>query len=153
MGLDLIGLAAVVGPFFVAFALPVAIIAIIFFSKHRRNKMMHETIRAMVDKGMPVTPEVIAGLNAKGLKVDVQGKFDNRRPRNKHLLPALILIGVGLALTGFHPWHAGTGGKIVLFIGLAFLIVWLVEKKQNGNYEQSVNTERKQDYDQQPPKI
>ncbi len=135
--------------------------------------MMHETIHAIVDKGIPVTPEMIASLGGKrSFGEEFYGKqgagnpYDQNYParqrtRNRHLLPALILIGVGLALTGFHPWHAGIGGKIVLFIGLAFLIVWLVERKQYGNYERNITmtkegvqmTEKRQDNDQQPPKI
>jgi hypothetical protein len=160
----LVALVSVAAPFIFAFSLPVVIIAIVFVSRHRRNKMVHETVRAMIDKGMPVTPEVLAGLGGKhtyggyppgkpGAGNPADQAFPPRqRSRNRHLLPALILIGVGLALTGMHPWHAGTGGQIVLFIGVAFLIVWLVDKNQDRNYERNVNTERKQDNDQ-PPKI
>jgi hypothetical protein len=159
-GRTLVNLAGILSPFIFTFSITVVILVIIFYSRHRQNKLMHETIRAMLDKGMPVTPEVIAGLKGKqsygedlsGVNSSGQMFPRRQRMRNRHLLPALILIGVGLAMTGLHPWHAGTGGKIVLFIGVAFFIVWFVERKQNGNYDNSVNVERKQN-DQQPPKI
>lgn len=150
---DATGLAAILSPFIFSFGFPLAIIALVFYFRHRQNQMMHETVRAMIDKGIPITPEVLAGLNARNRRMNSQGRLDCGRPRNRHLLPGLILTGLGLALTGLHPWHAGTGGKIILFIGLAFLVVWLVERFQNGNGERGVNTERKQNDDQQPPKI
>jgi hypothetical protein len=160
-GKTIVTLAAIVSPFIFAFGLPVVIIVTVFYFRHRQNKMMHDTVRAMVERGIPVTPELLEGLNARNAKADVESGWNNRRPRNRHLLPGLLLTGVGLALTGAHPSHAGTGGLIILFIGIAFLIVWLVERKQNGSEERGVNIpregvqpmERKQDIDQQPPKI
>ena len=47
------------------FVTPVVILAVIFHSKHRRIKMMHETLRAMIDKGVPMTPELIASLKPR----------------------------------------------------------------------------------------
>jgi hypothetical protein len=160
-GPTIVALASIISPFIMAFGLPVAIIFIVFYSRHRQNKMVHETVRAMVEKGIPVTPELLDGLNARNVKVNVRGNWDNRRPRNQRLLPGLILTGVGLALMGAHPSRAGTGSLIILFIGIAFLIVWLVERKQNGNDERAATIAkedaqpmvRKQDNDQQPPKI
>lgn len=144
-GKTVIALAAIVCPFLVVFGLPVAVIVIVFYFRHRQNKLMHETIRAMVDRGVPVTPEMIAGLNPS-LKANVQGKLAVQRFRNRYLLAGLILSGAGLALIIGLPEHSGPGGLIILFIGLAFLIVWLVERKQNAN------DQRKQENDQQPPK-
>lgn len=157
----IVALAAILSPFILAFGLPVVILIIIFYFRHRRNQMVHETVRAMIEKGMPVTPELIAGLNARGFQADIPHKFPYERPRSRHLLPGLILTGIGLALIGVHPRHAGTGGWIVLFIGLAFLIAWVVDRKQNMNVERNINVTKegvqisvtKQDNAQQPPKI
>lgn len=120
-------LSVVLAPFVFSFVLPVMIIAIVFYFRHRRNKMVHETLRAMIEKGMPVNSELIAQLGNNN------AAFRQQSPRSRRLLPGLILTGVGLALIGVHPSHAGTGGWIVLFMGIAFLIVWLVEKKDNNN--------------------
>jgi len=161
-GKTLIALAGIMFPAVVIFALPVTIVGIAFYSQHRRNKMLHETIRSMVEKGMPVSPELLAGLGGKHFDVDPscrqspgnpfdQGFPARERARNRHLLPGLVLTGIGLALIGVHPSHSGTGGWIIFFIGLAFLIVWLVDRADNRKYDSNV-TERKQNNDLQPPK-
>ena len=116
------------------FIMIVAIIAIVFYFKHRRHKLAHETLRAMIEKGMPVTPELVAQLNSKypvsadGRAMDVRG----RRPRG--LLPALILTGIGTAFLISDHGHS-KGGWIVLFIGIAFLIVWYVERSNQNNVQ------------------
>lgn len=177
-GNTIIALTAIVSPFVLAFGLPVAIIFTVFYFRHRQNKMLHETVRAMVERGLPVTPELIAGLNARGSAVsgkslsdlesevqykvdDLQGRYRHGKSRNRQLLPGLILAGIGLGLICSHPSHFGAGGLIIFFIGLAFLIVWLVERNQNANDERrssgskegTAGAERKQDNEQQPPKV
>ena len=144
---NIVALASILSPFIMV----VAIIFTVVYFQHRRNKMMHETLRSMIEKGMPITPEILAGLGGKHpTDGDPSGKqaagnpFDQvfprrQKARNQHLFPGLVLTGIGLALTGFHVSRASAGSLIILFIGVAFLIVWLVE--------------RKQDNDQQPPKI
>jgi hypothetical protein len=113
------------------FLFSIGIIAVVFYFKHRRNKLAHDTLRMMLEKGVPVTPEIIAALRSK----TGQGK-DDGLPGSKTglLLAGLILAGIGIGIIAV----AGKPGLIVMFIGVAFLIVWFLEsKKQN---------------DQQPPK-
>jgi hypothetical protein len=99
---------------------PVAIVGLVLYFGHRRNRLVHETVRAMIEKGQPVTPELVAGLGAKDGKAV--------RPRSD-LRKGLIVTGVGIGLVIL----VGKPGWIVLFIGVAFLVVWLVEpKNQNG---------------------
>lgn len=160
-GKIIIALAAILSPFFLVFGLPLAIIATVFYFRHRRNKMVHETLRAMIEKGMPISSELVAQLGSQ------IGSIPNKQPsRTRHLLPGLILIGIGLALMIVTPhslYAAGirAGSWILLFVGIAFLIVWLVDRKQNGNYFQRVSvtkdgihvTKANQDSSQQPPKM
>jgi hypothetical protein len=81
--------------------------------------MLHETLRAMIDKGMPITPELMAGLKTKETK---------NQPRND-LRNGLILTGVGIGVVMIF----GKIGCIALFLGVAFLIASLVEKRnKNG---------------------
>lgn len=101
--------------------LPAAVLAVVFYFARRPYKLMHKTVRAMIEKGMPVTPELIASLNVKA-----GNGVESRQTR--HLLPGLVLVGAGFGLMIL----AGKAGWIVLFVGLAFLIVWLVERKQQG---------------------
>lgn len=114
------------------FVMVVAVIAIVFYFKHHRNKMMHETMLAMIEKGVPITPEMLAQLQSR------PSRFSNQtgQSRNRRLLPGLILTGVGTALLITNPGEnlgAGKAGWIVLFMGVAFLIVWLVERKDKNN--------------------
>lgn len=128
-----IGALALLVPF-APFVMVIAIVAIVFYFKHRRNKMVHETMLAMIEKGVPVTPELIAQL-----RNGPSGSSANRlgqqlgRSRHRHLLPGLILTGVGTALLISHPGYHSSGGWIVLFIGVAFLIVWFVERRDKNN--------------------
>jgi hypothetical protein len=97
------------------FSAIVAIFALGPYFGDRRSKRWHETLRAMIDKGVPITPELLA---------------HSRDPRND-LRSGLILVGMGTGLIVL----GGKVGLILLFIGVALLIVWLVEKR-NKNDEQ-----------------
>ena len=118
---------------FAPFVMIIAIIAIFFYFKHRRNKMVHETMRAMIEKGVPITPELIAQLRNKPSGFSSQIGQQPGRSRQRHLLPGLILTGIGAALLISHPGYHSSGGLIVLFIGVAFLIVWFVERTDRNN--------------------
>jgi len=107
------------------FVMIVSIIAIVFYFRHRRNKMAHETLRAMIEKGMPVTPELIAQLRNKPSKSSDQPG----QSRHGRLLVGLILLGTGIGVIVI----AGKPGWIPLLIGVAFLVVWFVERKDINN--------------------
>lgn len=113
---DLIGLVGVV----FGCTIPIAIVAIVFYARHRRLKMHHETIRAMIDKGMPIPPEMAAGTRSDLLL----GNTDTR-PARGDFRSGLILVAVGAALLMI----AGKVGWILVFIGAARLIFWLVEDR------------------------
>ena len=110
------------------FAFLVAVVAIKFYFGHRRSRMLHETLRVMIDKGIPITPELIAQLKGRSSRGSKAGGLRNG------LLPGLVLAGIGTALLITGSGHS-TGGWIVLFIGVAFLIVWLVERKNQNNVQ------------------
>ena len=101
------------------YALPVVILALVLFFKHRRLRMLHQTLRAMIEKGIPVTPEVIAALKFQG---------NSRGQRMCYLLPGLIFSAVGIGLMV----NSGRGGLIPLLIGVAFLIAWQVDKRSTN---------------------
>lgn len=106
----------------VTFGMPVAIVGLILIFKHRRNRLLHETLRTMVEKGVPIPPELISGRGASPATVA------NAEPRgNKDLRSGLILIAVG---TGVLMLRGMGGisrlGLIPLFIGAALIVVWLI---------------------------
>ncbi len=119
---NLVGMLAIV----CSFGMPVAIIALAGYFGHRRNKMAHETMRVMIEKGVPMTPELVAEIRSK------RGGAGGGLSRGR-LLPGLILTGVGTALLISGSGGDKRGGWIVLFIGAAFLIVWFVEQKNQNN--------------------
>jgi hypothetical protein len=112
---------------FGSFGTPVAIVAILMYFKHRRNKLAHETLRAMIEKGMPITPELVAELRSKHAPGALQVGG-----RGGGLFPGLVLAGIGTALLVSDSGHS-SGGWVILFIGVAFLVVWLVERQNQGN--------------------
>ena len=117
------------------FIMIIAIVAIVHYFKHRRNKMTQETMLALIEKGVPITPELLAQLRIMPSGYSKLGQQPGQS-RNRRLLPGLILTGVGAALLMTNPGGnlgAGKAGWIVLFMGVAFLIVWLVERKDRNN--------------------
>ena len=78
---------------FGSFGLPVAMVAIVFYFHHRRTKLAHETLRMMIEKGMPITPELVAELRSK--RPHGTGQNPTRR---SGLFPGLVLAGIGTAL-------------------------------------------------------
>ena len=92
----------------------------------KRDRQMQETVRLMVEKGTPVTPEIITALKSKATSrpgVDPYG----------YLAGALILVAVGSGLLVAHYMY-GCGlamveaGWIVLLIGAAYLILWIADR-------------------------
>ncbi|MEY4386045.1 MAG: hypothetical protein RLY20_1328 [Verrucomicrobiota bacterium] len=109
-------------PMFV-FGMPVAIVAVVVYFRHRRNRMLHETLRTMIEKGVAIPPELLQPHEPRK-----QPKSDFRR--------GLVWIAIGTGLTVFFlvsDNHAWPIGLIPLLIGVAFLITWKVEGSKNGS--------------------
>jgi len=104
---------------FIVFACPVAIVGTILFYRHRRNLVLHKTLAAMIDKGVPIPPELLQ---------------PEKRPKSD-LQRAFVLIGVGLGLILFFlAMHNDVWGVgfIPLLMGIGYLLAWKLAKK-NGN--------------------
>ena len=127
---DVTGIVAVVG----AFSIPVLIVGLGLYFRHRRQKLLHETIRLMIEKGQPIPPELLNGPAIPPEMMNNPWNVFPARVRND-LRRGLIWVGVGLALLLGHVSGPGLGnvGLIPLFIGLAYLITWAVERKSKGN--------------------
>jgi hypothetical protein len=118
---------------FAVFGMPVAIVGLALFFKYRKDRLAHETLRAMIEKGVPITPELIAQLGRKQPEASAQPN------QSRQLLPGLVMVAVGAAL--LISRHAGGGipglpdaaGWIILFVGVALLIVWFVEKNNKSD--------------------
>jgi hypothetical protein len=112
------------------FGTPIAFVAIFCYFRHRKTKMLHETIRAMVEKGVPIPPELFA---QESLRIFPPGGSNGiSRTANRarsDLRVGLILIGVGGGISIL----SGKSGLIILFIGVALVIASWIERKANSN--------------------
>ena len=100
-----------------SFILPLLLVAIILYYKHRKLRLTHETIARLAEKGLPVPPELLRppGQSYAGLR------------------GGMMLIGLGIALAIFFqqihgPWSIGL---IPGMIGLALVVAWAIESRRN----------------------
>ena len=107
----------------IVFGCPVAIVPVVLIYRYRKNVMLHRTLAAMIDKGVPIPPELL------------QPEQPDRTPKND-LRRGLVLLGVGAGLIVFFAFQSKNAigiGFIPLLIGVGYLIAWKLEqKKQNG---------------------
>ena len=111
---------------FVSFAIPVAIISICAYARYRRHKMANETLRGMIDKGLTITPELVDSLKSKHSRTGA-GATGNQS--HKDLRNGLVLTGVGIGVVML----CGKPGWIVLFIGVAFLLIGMLKIGKGDN--------------------
>jgi hypothetical protein len=109
-----------VGSFFTTITL---VVLIPVFLQFRRNRLMHETMRNMVEKGMEIPTALLVPPE--------KPKSDLRRG----IIGVSSGIGIilfFLALNGFgdkNPWAIGL---IPLAIGIGYIVVWKLENKKVG---------------------
>ena len=109
---------------FSVFGAPVLIVAVIMYFGFSKNRMMHRTIRMMVEKGQPVP----AALLAPPAPAQRQ-RSDMRRG------VVLVMVGLGLMLFlgAVNDWEGGAWslGIIPFLIGAGYLLVWKLEGKKD----------------------
>jgi uncharacterized membrane protein len=105
----------------VSFGLPVLLVAIILYYKHRKHRMTHDTIVRLAEKGLAVPPELLEPPpRVKGYSAGLRG--------------GLVLLALGIALAIFlweihGPWSIGL---IPGLMGVALLIAWKIESRAKG---------------------
>lgn len=105
----------------IVFLTPVLIVAVILYFGFSKNRMMHKTVRMMVEKGQPVPAALL------NPPPHVRQRSDMRR--------GIVLIMVGLGITIFlgavNEWEGGSWalGIIPFLIGAGYLLVWKLEGK------------------------
>src|SRR4029453_9408788 len=83
----------------VSFGLPLFLVAIILYYKHRKQQMTHDTIVRLAEKGLPVPPGLLEPPARKGAS-------------RAGLTGGLVLLALGIALAIFleevgGPWSIG----------------------------------------------
>ena len=98
-----------------SFGLPLLLVALVLFYRHRRQRMIHDTIAKLAEKGLPVPPELL----------------EPRGRAQAGLRAGLVLVALGLALAIVF-WNRGPGWTIGLIPGLmgaALLLAWKIENR------------------------
>lgn len=98
-----------------SFGLPLALVALVLYYKHRKLRMNHETITRLAEKGLPIPPELM----------------EPPRRGNAGLRAGLVLVALGIALSFFFAgWGPGWSiGLIPGLMGVALLVAWKIESK------------------------
>ena len=110
----------------VAILMPVAIVFIALYFRHQRQVSLHETIKHLADKGMPVPKDLL----------DPPSRNRNAgegRQRNSPLFGAMTTFGAGIGI-GIFFYAMGWGGlwgvgALVATIGVAQLIALAIERR------------------------
>ena len=112
-----VALVAIVG-MVAGFGLPLTLVAIILYYKHRKVQMNHETITRLAEKGLPIPPELM----------------EPPRRGNAGLRGGLVLVALGIALSVFFArWGPGWSiGLIPGLMGVALLVAWKIETRSPG---------------------
>jgi hypothetical protein len=116
LGGSLVALVAIV----LIFGTPIILVVSILYYRIRRARLQHQTILSMIEKGLPVPPELIS---------------PPRKP-GSDLRTGIILIAAGVGLTVFFAATAGAEGgawgigTIPLLIGVGFVIAGKLEARE-----------------------
>jgi hypothetical protein len=109
-------------------SIPIILISIQRFFSQQREKMLQETIRSMVEKGVPIPPELFT-------RTGGSADLGMRLGRHNDLRNGILMLGIGFGtvIVGY------TIGWIAVFLGVAFVVASMFEKKDKN--------------DGQPPKV
>jgi hypothetical protein len=127
------GAAQVIPILLVVFGCPVAIVGLVAYFRARKQKQLHETLRAMIEKGVPIPPELLRSPTPAGDASEAE-RDDPRTALRQGLF--LVALGAGicvwLLIESSDSWGLGF---IPFLIGLAFLAEWRLEKRNSSKPE------------------
>jgi hypothetical protein len=105
----------------------ILVVLIPVFLDFRRNRLLHETLRAMVEKGMEIPAAMLAPQTKQ-----TKSKSDLRT--------GVIAVSAGLgitlfflALNGIEDNNLWGIGLIPLIIGIGYIVVWKMESKKGAS--------------------
>ena len=110
------------------FAALFGIVAIVMMFRHRTRKELQLTVRAAIQSGQELSPEVLAGLTAA---LQPAPEADLRRGL------VGMALGVGFVAMAFGVGEPEATGPILglsafpFFVGLAYLAIWRMNSKKH----------------------
>jgi hypothetical protein len=117
-------IAAIVGIVFLTlFGAPVLIVAVIMYFGFSKNRMMHRTVRLMVEKGQPVPEALLNPPPAQRQRSDMR----------RGVVLVMVGLGIMLFLGAVNDWENGAWalGIIPFLVGAGYLLVWKLEGKKD----------------------
>jgi len=121
---DFIAIPIVAIVFLSIFGAPVAIVILVGLFALLGSRMRQRTIRMMVEKGQPVPAELLAPeIRAVRRRSDVR----------RGVIWAMVGLGVMVFFGAVNDWEGGAWslGLIPFLIGLGYLLVWKLERKNS----------------------
>jgi len=107
--------------------IPIVAIAGYYLNKSSKDRLRHETIRELIKAGQPIPPELLSDDEVPAAK--------SPSNPNRSLTSGVTNLAVGIGLMGMFAlmrpgsWLWGIG-LIPFCLGLGFLVLWSVERKQ-----------------------
>lgn len=122
-----VAIVSIIGVFIAPAIVAIIVVWLVFRNKGKREEMKFDTLKLMVEKGVPI-PEHFS--------------FADPAPGpGASLRRGLILIGLGIGIVIFFLFveaPEATGlGAIPFFIGLAYLLIWRLEKNKTESSDQA----------------
>jgi len=110
--------------FLTLFGAPVLIVAVIMYFGFSKNRMMHRTVRLMVEKGQPVPEALLNPPPAQRQRSDMR----------RGVVLVMVGLGIMLFLGAVNDWENGAWalGIIPFLVGAGYLLVWKLEGKKDN---------------------
>jgi len=116
----------------IVFGCPVAIVGLVAYFRARKQKQLHDTLRIMIEKGVPIPPELLRPPITAGEVSEADKDNDPRTALRQGLF--LIALGLGVCIWLWIKSSDSWGlGFIPLLIGLSFLAEWRIESAKPSN--------------------
>jgi hypothetical protein len=118
------------------FAMIAAIVIVPRYFRSLERQKLQETLRAAVERGEPIPPEIVQAMTQPAKEGRVSYKHPDQDLRQGIVW---LAVGLGLALMGYFigftepdATHVMLGvAAIPGFIGLAFIVLWAVGRKKS----------------------
>lgn len=105
------------------FGTPIMIVGAVLYSNYRKRRLVRDTVSDYLASGQQVPPEVWRGLS---------GDTAPKNNLNRGMITLALGIGVFLCFALMGAMEAAYLGLIPLFIGIAQLLIWKLEKGKAG---------------------